>query len=149
MKSIGLAVSLLIGSAAIAAEVVSPPPAPMVQPAKPANEAEAKQAVDPLSAAYRSNDAARFIALLPEELRQEFGPTQFTASYQFLLNNFGKPEAITFLTRLRNPMMLVLLWKVEYRRETPDGGSTVQDGLLSATFVKTDQVFRLTSFRFL
>lgn len=98
---------------------------------------------------FRNNDSKRFLANLPDSLKAQFNEAQFRSSMNLLRNSAGVPEKIEFLSRLRNPAALVLLWKVEFRKETPDGRKLVQDGLLTATFVRENGVFQMAGFRFL
>ncbi len=112
------------------------------------SEADAKAFSLELFEVFRKNDAALFLPLLPPELRKGFGAAQFAQSQAILRQNSGVPIRISFLTRLRNPNFMILLWKVEYERTDIEGRNQVTDGLMLTMFARDGEGFRLNTFRF-
>lgn len=111
------------------------------------NEAEAKAYCMELFKLFQEKNGAKCVALMPTDLQKSFNIQMFNQSCA-ILSRIGDLASATFLTRLRNPNQLNLLWKVEYRRTDLQGNTVIQDGLLSASFKRAGDSFELIGYRF-
>ena len=66
--------------------------------------------------AFIKNDAAGFVALLPEETQSKFTKQNFETTRKAVIKSVGEPVAYQYLTTLKLDMLHPQIWKVTFKR---------------------------------
>ena len=66
--------------------------------------------------AFIKNDAAAFIALLPEETRSKFTEENFASTRKSVVESVGEPVSYSYITTLKLSTLHPQIWKVGFRR---------------------------------
>lgn len=66
--------------------------------------------------AFVADDAAAFVALLPEEMRTNFNEEMFKKTRKSLFESVGTPISFKFITSLELPSLTPQIWKVRFKR---------------------------------
>lgn len=66
--------------------------------------------------AFVTNDAEKFVSLLPEETRSKFTVENFKTTRKNIIESVGEPISYSFLTVLELHTLSPQIWKVRFRR---------------------------------
>ncbi len=99
--------------------------------------------------AFIGNDAAAFLAVLPENLKRQFGVKEFELSRAELDRTLGKPVSYQFDTALAHPLLQILLWKVSFERRNAVGETLRQEAVFRVIAGSVDGETRIVAFNFL
>lgn len=66
--------------------------------------------------AFVKNDAATFVALLPEETRRNFNEDNFAKTRKAIIESVGEPVEYSYLTTLELSTLHPQIWKVRFKR---------------------------------
>ena len=112
---------------------------------EPAVEAQGRALLD----AFVRNDAAAFVAVLPENLRGQFGMKEFALARAELGKTLGQPISYQFDTILVHPLLRIGLWKVSFERQNAAGETLCQEALFRVIAGTVDGEPRIVAFNFL
>lgn len=112
-------------------------------------QSEAVQKCSRLLNAFIANDEKAFEAQLPAEMQKTFTAAEFKASRLSLAESLGTPLAAVFLDRLKNPVFVILVYKVDFQKVTAENQKIEQQALFRAVYAKVDGSLQLISFGFI
>ncbi len=112
-------------------------------------ETEAGQKCSALLNAFIANDDKAFEAQLPVELQKTFTAAEFKASRLALADSLGTPKSAVYLDRLKNPVFVILVYKVDFEKITAENQKIEQQALFRAVYAKVDGRLQLISFGFI
>ena len=101
--------------------------------------------------AFLKNDASGFRALLPTELKEEFGKDKFDLFRKVTLEELSQPVSFAYVTALEHVAITPHIWKVRFVRKGKDGNDYYLEALfrvLAGHDKETGEVI-IVSFNFL
>lgn len=123
---------------------------PAVEQAADKKQAEYELARQLLHA-FVTDDAAKFVSLLPADTQQKFDKAAFKKFRQKLKESVGEPISFTYLTSLELQALTPQIWKVRFRRVNSRNGqeftSEVLFRVITGMSDKKNAV--ITSFQFI
>jgi len=111
--------------------------------------AEAGQKCSALLNAFIANDAKAFTGQLPPEMQKTFTANEFKASRDALADSLGTPKSASFLDLLKNPVFVIVVFKVDFEKITAENQKIEQQALFRAVYAKVDGRLQLISFGFI
>ena len=71
--------------------------------------------------AFLKNDAAGFVAQLPEDTREKFDMRKFTSTRDYIVSTMGEPISYRYLTTLEFVTLSPHIWKIRFERKDKKG----------------------------
>lgn len=93
---------------------------PMEQ-ALPDNAAPEMQLCRSLLEAFLKDDAAGFVAKLPEDTRDQFDRQKFDSTRKYITSTMGQPVSYQYLTTLEFAILSPHIWKIRFERKDRQG----------------------------
>lgn len=101
--------------------------------------------------AFVTNDAEKFVSLLPEETRTKFTVDNFKQTRKAVIQSVGEPVAYSYVTSLELSTLNPQIWKVRFRRSNVNNTKEYTSEVLFKviTGMINDKQAVITGFHFL
>jgi len=116
---------------------------------KTSKYAEPKEQAAKMLDAFLKDKPDALVALLPEDMRKEFGKNEFTAARNEIVQTLGEIKSYKFVTRLEHPVVYTSVWLVDFERTSSEGEKIKFQSLFRASFGQIEGKWQILSFNFL